>query len=186
MPKPPERAVPAVVVAAIATIAMLAMLAAPRICAAQIFGTQPPATPPASIVARMGVEMSEPAARHEIAFRPFSPPRRIVAVALLPPFHGDDTRANRGIGFEYADANGRRYALAQWPANGGSITRFEPLAQPESGCADARTFSRGTTPNGIVWSTTRGLIMTLQADGTNDARTLEIEWKKLIRRGVCR
>jgi hypothetical protein len=30
------------------------------------------------------------------------------------------------------------------------------------------------------------VVRTLQADGANDARTLESEWIKLIRRGVCR
>jgi hypothetical protein len=134
----------------------------------------------------MGIEMSEQAARHGIAFRPFAPPRRIVAVALLPAFHGDDVRANRGIGFEYVDTAGRRYALAQWPANGGTIARFLPLDPVEPGCENARSFPRGTRPNGIVWSTSHGLIVTLQADGTNDAQTLGREWRKLIRRGVCR
>jgi hypothetical protein len=153
---------------------------------AQSGATATPAPQPTSIIQRMGVAMSEPAARHEIAFRPFAPARRILGVALLPPFHGADSRANRGIGYEYADLAERRYALAEWPANGGTIARFAPLADAEPDCPDARTFSRGTRPNGIVWSTTRGLIMTLQADGANDARTLELEWRKLIRRGVCR
>jgi hypothetical protein len=157
------------------------------ICALLVCGAAAGAGSPATtIVGRMGSEMTESAARHEIAFRPFAPARSIVAVALLPPFRGADTRANRGIGFEYADAAGRRYALAQWPSNGGTIAAF-PLRDPnEPGCPGARTFSRGTRPNGIVWSTSHGLVMTLQADGANDARTLENEWRKLIRRGVCR
>jgi hypothetical protein len=163
------------------------MAADAQAAAAQFFGAPATAQPQATtIVGRMGLQMSEAAARHGVAFRPFAPPRKIVAAALLPPFHGDDTRANRGIGFEYTDASGRRYALAQWPANGGSVERFAPLEPRDPGCADARTFTRGTKPSGIVWSTPRGLIMTLQADGANDARTLEIEWSKLIRRGVCR
>jgi hypothetical protein len=145
-----------------------------------------PAPRPTSIVERMGKPMSEPEARHGIAFRPFAPPRRILVAALLPPFHGNDERANRGIGFEYADLAGRRYALAEWPANGGTIARFAPLVEAEPNCPDAHTFSRGAGPNGIVWSTARGLIMTLQAEGANDARTLGLEWRKLIRRGVCR
>jgi hypothetical protein len=145
----------------------------------------PVANPP-SIIERMGMPMGEPEARHEIAFRPFAPPRRILGVALLPPFHGSDERVNRGIGFEYADVAGRRYALAEWPANGGTIARFAPLVEAEPDCPDAHTFSRGAGPRGIVWSTSRGLVMTLQADGANDARTLEWEWRKLIRRGACR
>jgi hypothetical protein len=147
-----------------------------------------PASPHASttIVERMGLAMSEARARHEIVFRPFAPPRRIVAVALLPPFHGDDVRANRGIGFAYLDDSGRRDAFAQWPANGGTVDQFALLDHGDPDCPDARTFPRATKPDGIVWSTPHGLVMTLQADGANDARTLNIEWRKLIRRGVCR
>jgi hypothetical protein len=170
-----------------ASVATVGIAAGAPPAGAQMFGAPQTAAPRSlTIVGRMGIEMSEMAARHEIAFRPFAPPRRIVAVALLPPFHGDDVRANRGIGFEYNAAGDRRYVLAQWPANGGTIKRFALLAQNELDCADARTFPRGTKPNGIVWSTPHGLIMTLQADGENDARTLETEWRKLIRRGVCR
>jgi hypothetical protein len=170
-----------------AVMTTIGLLLAAGIQAAAARTALPGVAPPTpSIIERMGVVMSEPEARHAIAFRPFAPPRRILSVALLPPFHGADERANRGIGFEYADLDGRRYALAQWPANGGSIDRFPPFAQTEPECAGARTFSRGQRPNGIVWSTSRGLIMTLQADGANDARTLELEWRKLIRRGACR
>ncbi|MGD0474183.1 MAG: hypothetical protein ABSB70_13370 [Candidatus Velthaea sp.] len=164
-----------------------ALLAAGACAAGAPHGGGPsPAPHPTSIIERMGVVTNAAGARHGIAFVPFMPPRRILSVALLPPFHGDDTRANRGLGLEYEDLAARRYALAEWPANGGTLTRFAPLDQPELGCADARTFSRGTRPNGIVWSTSSGLIMTLQADGANDARTLELEWRKLIRRGACR
>jgi hypothetical protein len=134
----------------------------------------------------MGLVMTESEARHGIAFRPFAPPRHIIAAALLPPFRGDDVRANRGIGLEYTDADVRRYALAQWPANGGTLKRYGPLSEPEPGCPSARTFLRSRPPNGIVWSTPKGIVMTLQADGANDAQTLQAEWKKLVRRGVCR
>ncbi len=130
--------------------------------------------------------MTESEARHGIAFQPFAPPRHIVAAALLPPFHGDDVRENRGIGLEYIDANLRRYALSQWPANGGKLDRYMPLPEHEQGCASARTFVRGEPPNGIAWATPNGIIMTLQADGANDAQTLQAEWKKLVRRGACR
>jgi hypothetical protein len=152
-----------------------------------IFGTPPSPTPtPGTIAGRMGQEMSEQAARRGIAFRPFTPPRRILTVALIPPFHGDDTRANRGIVYEYADVWGRRFALAQWPANGGSIRRFPALVPQDADCSEAGSFSGGAQPRGIVWTTARGQIRTLAPDGASDARTLEIEWKKLIRRGACR
>lgn len=142
--------------------------------------------PGQSIVGRMGTIVPESQARRGIAFSPFAPPRVIIAVALLPPFHGDDTRLNRGIGFEYADDAGRTYALAEWPARGGTIVRFPALDPGDDGCPTARRFARGRRPSGIVWSTPHGLILTLQSDGKNDARTLQIEWQKLIRRGACR
>ncbi len=137
-------------------------------------------------IGRMGELMSETAARHEIAFGPFSPPRRILATALLPPFHGPDMRRNRGIAFEYAAESDRRYILAQWPANGGTIVAFRQLYSGGSACPGARIFSGGASSSGIVWSTPHGLIMTLQIDGTSDARTLSAEWRSLVRRGACR
>ncbi len=139
-----------------------------------------------TIVGRMGMVMSESEARHGIGFRPFAPPRQIIAVALLPPFHGDDVRRNRGIGFEYIGPGKRRYALAQWPSNGGTISGYAPVENSNPECPSARGFARGGGPSGIVWSTPHGLVMTLQADGTNDARTVGEEWRKLVRRGACR
>jgi len=173
---------PAIVLGIAAALLSNAAVAAPR----EPTSPPPNTSRPLTLVERLGLGMPEWQARHEIGFGPFAPPRRIVAVALLPPFHGDDTRANRGIGFEYADDAGRRYVLAQWPAHGGNLASFAPFEHDEPGCSDARTFSRGAKPNGIVWSTPHGLILSLQTDGANDARTLEIEWTKLIRRGACR
>lgn len=147
--------------------------------------TPTPILRPQLVVQRMGIVMSESEARHQIAFRPFAPPRELVAIALLPPFAGADVRADRGVAYEYADEDERRYALAEWPAAGGNIDRFALLMPREPDCPTARTFPRGTAPNGIVWSTAHGLIMTLQTDGANDARTLRREWRRLIRRGVC-
>jgi len=142
---------------------------------------------PPLMLDRMGERLSMADARRSIAFQPFVPARRIIAVAVLPPFHGDDGHATRGIGFEYADLENRRYVLAQWPRNGGTIAMFQDFpGDPPDDCPQARTFVRGTTPYGIVWTTPHGLVLTLQADGANDARTLEIEWRKLIRRGACR
>jgi hypothetical protein len=137
-------------------------------------------------IARMGTIVRMAEARHAIGFRPFDVPREIVAVALIPPFHGDDSRASRGVAIEYADIAGRRYVLAQWPRNGGNLEAFAPLEPADEACGDAATFPRGTPPSGIVWSTPHGLIMTLQPDGASDARIVRQEWKKLIRRGACR
>ena len=133
----------------------------------------------------MGTPVSESVGRQGIRFRPFAPPRRIIGVALVPAFRGADVPANRGIAFEFAGADERRYALAEWPANGGSVDRFPLLLDGDPSCPQARSFPRSTEPSGIVWSTPHGLIMTLQADGANDARTLRREWRKLIRRGAC-
>ncbi len=138
------------------------------------------------LVARLGTLMREAEARHAIAFRPFTVPRAIIGVALIPAFHGDDVRANRGIAFEYIDDAGHRFVLNQWPSNGGSLDDFDQIEPAEAECVDTHTFRRGTPPSGIVWSTPHGLIMTLQSDGASDAQTVRREWKKLIRRGACR
>lgn len=173
---------------AVLAIALALTFAATAPGEAQIFGTPPPATPtPSTIVGRMGEEMTVAAARRAVAFSPFMPPRQLLGAALIPPFHGDDVRENRGIALEYLDVTGRRYALAQWPQHGASIKHFPALAYADDDCPGARSFPRGRSPDGIVWSTAHGgRIMTLQPDGESDARTLESEWKKLIRRGACR
>ncbi|GAC1413413.1 MAG: hypothetical protein NVSMB64_23690 [Candidatus Velthaea sp.] len=149
--------------------------------------TAPP-TPIPYLVGQRGVSTPEADALSAISFRPFIPTRHYLDVALLPSFSGPDTPANEGIGYEYASTGGRRYVLSEWPANGGSVKGYPSLALREAACADVHGFpgSTMTKTRGIVWMTTRGSVMTLQPDGGSDARTLQAEWRRIIRRGACR
>jgi hypothetical protein len=138
---------------AVAIMALTVVFAPAAPGEAQIFGTPPPATPtPSTIVGRMGDPMSVAAARRGIAFSPFVPPRQLLGAALIPPFHGDDVRDNRGIAIEYLDVEGRRYALAQWPAHGRSIAHFPALATAAAPAVsrggEARTASYGRQRTG--------------------------------------
>jgi hypothetical protein len=147
----------------------------------------PPPTPSPYLIARMGIETPERDALGGIGFRPFVPSHRPAVVALLAPFKGADTAQNRGIGYEYAGDRGKMYALAQWPSNGGSISGFPGMSLGEAGCPDVHAFG-GTKskPRGLVWTTPRGLVFTLQPDGAPDPRNVEAEWRRLVRRGACR
>jgi len=144
---------------------------------------KPPPTPSPWLVGRLGVSIDEQDALAGIGFRPFVPTRAYKDVALLAPFHGNDTRSNRGIGYEY-EAHGRYYVLTQWPANGGTIDGFPALRANDPDCRDARSFPR--PGSGIVWSTPRGIVATLRPDGESDAKMLLAEWHRLVRRGACR
>jgi len=149
--------------------------------------TTPPATPSPYVISRLGIETPERDALSGIGFRPFVPSRHPLAVALLAPFHGADTVANRGIGYEYAGDRGRMYVVRQWPSNGGSIRGFPTIALGEAACPDVHAFGgTNSKPRGLVWTTPRGLVFTLQPDGAPDTRNLEAEWRRLVRRGACR
>jgi len=161
------------------------VLAAGRLAIAAEHASPPP-TPSPYLVGRRGVITPEADALSGIGFRPFVPSRHPAAIALLAPFKGDDTVQNRGIGYEYASDHGRMYVLSQWPSNGGSISGFPALAITEPGCADIRSFPGTQKSRGIVWTTPRGLVFTLQPDGRSDPRTLQAEWRRLARRGACR
>lgn len=143
----------------------------------------PPPTPSPWLVGRLGLSTPEQDALEGIAFRPFVPTRVYKDVALLAPFHGNDVRANRGIGYEYED-RGRLYVLTQWPANGGSLAGFPPLREGDPDCRDARSFP--VAGSGIVWSTPHGIVATLRPDGESDAKLVLAEWHRLVRRGACR
>ncbi|MGB8265951.1 MAG: hypothetical protein WCE44_06495 [Candidatus Velthaea sp.] len=142
------------------------------------------ATPSPWLVGRLGISTPEHDALEAIGFRPFVPSRTSKDVALLPPFQGNDTRENRGIGYEY-EAGGRLYVLSQWPWGGGSIAGFPALKDSGAGdCRDVHSFPGH--PHGIAWTTPRGIVAALRPDGENDANTLLAEWHRLLRRGACR
>lgn len=146
-------------------------------------GPEPTPTPP-SPLAHHGFVTDRPNAEAAIAFRPFVPDPNPVAVALEPPFHGPQVSKNEGIAYAYRHA-GRTWILSEWPANGGRIDRFASLAERAPGCGEAHAVGGRTRPRGLVWSTPRGLVMSLLPDGSAERRTLLAEWRRLARRGAC-
>lgn len=153
-------------------------------CAAK--AATPQATPAPSLIASRGKAYSLDEARRKIAFRPYLPSRDYVDVAMLPAFfHGDDPK-NWGLGLEYA-VNGKRFALSEWPQRGQSLSSY-PNAKSEAECTDVHSFAtlHATRANGYIWSTPRGLVMTLQPDFDADRRAMAAEFRRLARRGICR
>ena len=153
-------------------------------CAAK--AAPPQATPEPSLIASRGKSFSLAEARRKVAFRPFLPARDYVDVAMLPAFFGGDNPKNWGIGLEYA-VNGKRFALSEWPQRGQSLTAYAS-AKKEGNCTDVHTFltQHAHRANGYIWSTPRGIVMTLQPDFNADRRAMAAEFHRLERRGVCR
>lgn len=119
-----------------------------------------------------------------IAFRPFVPDGTIRSTSLQPPFHAGAVHGE-GIAYDYA-RNARAWILSEWPRRGGSLDRFMPLALGEGRCVDVHAVGNAKEPRGIVWSTPRGVILSLVPDGSADARTIAAEWRRLVRLGACR
>ncbi len=140
--------------------------------------------PPA--IDRLGERITIHDVHAAIAFRPFRLPRPILGIAVLPPFHGADSRASRGIAFEYRSETGTSYVFSQWPRNGGSLARYPLIDEGDAACPSARVVTRGAAGDGIVWTTPGGLVSSLIPDGRSDAPNVYAEWRKLIRRGACR
>jgi hypothetical protein len=153
-------------------------------CAAK--AAAPQATPEPTLISSRGKSFSLDEARRKVAFRPFLPARGYVDVAMLPAFFGGDDPKNWGIGLEYA-VNGKRFALSEWPERGQSLTAYT-IAKKEGECTDVHTFltQHAQRANGYIWSTPRGLVMTLQPDFNADRRAMAAEFRRLVRRGICR
>ncbi len=164
-----------------AALAALAVFgAAAPVCAA------PEPTPtPASPLAHRGFVTERSVAERAIRFAPYRPDLNPLAVALEPPFHGDQVSANEGIAYAYARGT-RTWILSEWPQNGGSLAEFAPLqGVHEQRCGDVHAIGGTAHPHGIAWTTPRGLVMTLLPDGSADARTIVAEWRRLVRTGAC-
>ena len=141
-------------------------------------------TPPPTLIAVRGVEMPENQVLRQIGFRPFVPARQLIDAALLPPYHGDDIAANRGIGYEYEHA-GRTYALFQWPANGGTLSTWAATNKIDR-CTDLHLMGNLDNPYAMAWITPHGQVMMVEIDGKTEPRALRGEATRLIRRGACR
>ncbi|HEV3086208.1 MAG TPA: hypothetical protein VGX96_03200 [Candidatus Elarobacter sp.] len=160
-------------------LAALLVLASTAPAAAQLpFG---PATPSSALAAR-GFVTDRRTAERTIAFRPFlaDPP---VEVALLPPFHGEHVASNEGIGYAYGPP-GHRWLLQEWPRNGGSLGSFQPLAAAKP-CSDVRAIGGNAEPRGVVWTTSRDVVMALSPEAGAVPRAVLAEFRRLVRRGAC-
>jgi hypothetical protein len=142
------------------------------------------ATPPPTALSKRGFDTDLPTAVRAIAFRPFMPDRPVTEVALLPPFHGEDVSRNEGVGLAYRRA-GRAWLLQEWPRNGGSLADFGRLTSFQ-GCADVHAVGGNEKPRGVVWTTPRGLVLSLTPDGSAEPPVIEAEFRRLVERGGCR
>ncbi len=113
---------------------------------------------------------------HLISFNPLLPVERIGAAAIIPPLGNDDTLANRGIAFEYA-TGGAKMLLSEWPPQNFRIA----FAGRDASAAPCKPMAY--KPFGVVWTTPKGLVLTLQPDAT--AARVAREARALIARG-CR
>lgn len=138
-----------------------------------------------SAMSQRGTVIQRTTAERSVAFRPFVPDAAPTEVALLPPFHGDaKVRANEGIGYAYG-RRGQAWLLSEWPRNGGSLRAFARL-RADGPCGDVHAVGGTTKPRGVVWSTPRGLVLSLTSDGTAEPATIVAEFQHLARRGACR
>jgi hypothetical protein len=144
-------------------------------------------TPAPTALGRRGFETDLPTAVRAISFRPFIPGHP-TDVALLTPFHlavqEASTSRNEGIGLEYA-RDGRAWILSEWPQNGGTLAEFAPLPAYRS-CTDVHAVGGREHPRGVVWTTPRGLVLSLTPDGSAEPKTIEAEFRRLVERGACR
>ncbi|MBV8727968.1 MAG: hypothetical protein JO233_09285 [Candidatus Eremiobacteraeota bacterium] len=136
-------------------------------------------TPP-TLASLRGVSMPLAKAVRGISFRPFVPSMQIIDVALVAPLRKDDTdsRANRGIAFEYV-AGGQALLLSEWPRHGHSI-EVGAMDIGSSPCQIVKF-----KPDGAMWSNHRDLLMTLQPDGNVKPPRVFSEARRLLRSGAC-
>ena len=143
-----------------------------------MFKPAPVETPP-PLASQRGVSMPFDNAVRRIAFRPFVPSRQLVDVALIAPLTGDDVKANRGIAFEYASL-GDALLLSEWPKPSRQLTAGAALDLGGAPCRPEKF-----KEDGVLWSTHRGVIMTLQPDGKIKPLRIMKEAQRLVRVGAC-
>lgn len=119
-----------------------------------------------------------------VAFRPFIPAHYIVETALLPPYNGgDDTRVNRGIGFEYMSHN-EAFVLKQWPGRNlpgprkvATIKGCEITGYDIAGGAEGK--------QGALWGN-GSIASNLVPTGNTPNKSVYAEAKRLVQIGACR
>jgi hypothetical protein len=146
---------------------------------------EPDATPTSdTYLGHHGEVMPLRSALAGVAFRPFIPAREIVETAVLPAYNGgDDTRFNRGIGFEYISKR-EAYVLKQWPGSGLPGPRTVATID---GCQITSYDMNGGAlgKQGALWSSGRVASNLVPAGNASDRETIE-EARRLVRLGACR
>lgn len=136
---------------------------------------QPSAT---MLISARGVVMPLTAAVRKITFAPFIPSAQIAGVAVIPPLSDDDGKRFPGVAIEY-ESNGDALLLSQWPRAGLDIAvaGFDATRRP---CAPV-----AYKPDGLLWTTRDGRVMTLQPDGVVAPSRIAREASRLLRTGAC-
>lgn len=136
------------------------------------------ASPRPLLIESRGVVMPFAQARRQLAFAPWMPRAKTIAVALIPPLGGNDARTTHGIAMEYEDG-GAKFLLSQWPRNGFpvGVGAFIVATRP---CAPV-----AYKADGLLWATRSGLVMTLQPDGADGIPMLGSQARRLLAAGRC-
>ncbi len=148
-------------------------------------GASPDATPTSdTYLSHRGEVMPLRSALGGVEFRAFIPAREIVETAVLPAYNGgDDTRQNRGIGFEYVSKR-QAYVLKQWPGSGMPGPRN--VATIDNCQITSYDIDGGAAGHqGALWSNGRVVFNLVAVGSANDRDTFE-EARRLVRLGACR
>jgi hypothetical protein len=160
------------------SIAILVVAFALAACGHHADATAKASAPPLLIDSK-GFTMPLSQVVTKINYRPYVPPRQILAFAVIPPLGGDDTPENRGVAIEYP-SHGIAWLLSQWPKQQFAIA-FGSTNLSVKPCAVAHYDT-----SALGWSSARGFVMTLQADGPAKPADVDAEAKNLIAAGACR
>ena len=117
--------------------------------------------------------------QRNVDLRPFVPVPNPLAYAALPALGGPDTPANRGVGIEYIAPSGTRMILSQWPKQNYRLN-FISKDLTATPCVPVIFMHEN-----VAWTSRRGALMTLIADGEASRGAIEREARRLLARGAC-
>ena|GEM_PF-1295402 len=137
-----------------------------------------PSGPPLLLDER-GTIMSLAKLHRNVDLRPYVPVPNPLAYAALPGLGGADTPANRGVGIEYIAPSGTRMILSEWPKQHYRLN-FISKDITATPCVPVIFMHEN-----VAWTTKRGAVMTLIADGEGSRSALEREARRLLARGAC-
>lgn len=134
---------------------------------------------PPMLLDERGTIMSPAKLRRNVDLRPFIPVPNPLAYAALPGLGGPDTPANRGVGIEYVAPSGTRMILSEWPKQNYQLN-FISKDLSTTPCVPVIFMHEN-----VAWTSKRGAIMTLIADGSASRGAIEREARRLLARGAC-